>query len=228
MTLSPGAESFAPGGVEESAEGRQQRGEASGNEEGTPDSSGRKWSTAKRRQVLIAVVIALLVVGGAGIFATVTTSGGKGGPALVDRTGAPAQEFSLPSLLTPSQQVSLSAFRGHGLVLNFWASWCYPCTKEMPLLEAAYRSDRGKVQFLGIDSGDSSGAAISFLAKVHVTYPSVFDSQEKLASAYGLFGLPTTVFISADGKVLGRHIGQLDSKTLHEALAEAFGGHGAA
>ncbi len=181
------------------------------------------WYTPTRRKVVIALVVVVVVFGGAGIFAAVGTSGGSGGAILVDRSNAPAPHFVLPSLVDPSQKVSSSEFTGRGLVLNFWASWCSPCTTEMPLLESAYRSERGTVRFLGVDSGDSSSAAISFLAKVHVTYPTVFDPQENTATAYRLYGLPTTVFISAKGKVLGRHIGQLDSKTLHEALAEAFG-----
>lgn len=181
------------------------------------------WRTPTKRKVVVALTVVVAVLGGGGIIAAVTTSGGNGGTVLVDRSDAPAPHFALPSLVDPSHKVSLSAFSGRGLVLNFWASWCSPCTTEMPLLERAYRSARGKVRFLGVDSGDSSSAAISFLAKVHVTYPTVFDPQENTATAYRLYGLPTTVFISGNGKVLGRHIGQLDSKTLHEALVEAFG-----
>jgi cytochrome c biogenesis protein CcmG, thiol:disulfide interchange protein DsbE len=108
-------------------------------------------------------------------------------------------------------------------VVNFWASWCGPCTTEMPHLESAFRAGGGRIRFLGIDSGDTRGAAIAFLASVHATYPTVFDPSERAASAYGLFGLPTTVFVSPQGKVLGRHFGQLDTASLQAALREAFG-----
>jgi len=92
----------------------------------------------------------------------------------------------------------------------------------MPLLESAFRSERGKVAFLGIDANDSSSAARAFLAQVHVTYPAVSDPSNGVAIRYGLFGLPTTVFISPTGKILGRHIGELHAATLRAALQEAF------
>jgi peroxiredoxin len=93
----------------------------------------------------------------------------------------------------------------------------------MPLLEAAFRAEHGKVAFLGVDSNDTDSAAKAFLAQVHVTYPAVSDPTASLATTYGLFGLPTTVFISPTGKVVGRHIGELQAATLRSALHEAFG-----
>jgi hypothetical protein len=92
----------------------------------------------------------------------------------------------------------------------------------MPLLETASRHWRGRIAFIGIDTNDTKGAALSFLAKVHVTYPSAFDPTGTLAQTYGLYGLPVTVFISANGRVQGRHIGELHANTLRTALSQAF------
>jgi hypothetical protein len=94
----------------------------------------------------------------------------------------------------------------------------------MPLLEKASRSWRGRVDFIGIDTNDTMDAATAFLAKVHVTYPSAYDPNGTMAQTYGLFGLPVTVFISADGRIEGRHIGELHAGTLRAALSEAFPG----
>jgi thiol:disulfide interchange protein len=58
---------------------------------------------------------------------------------------------------------------------------------------------------------------------VHVTYPVASDPTGSVAATYGLFGLPTTIFISSTGKVIGRHIGQFTADTLSAALHEAFG-----
>lgn len=77
--------------------------------------------------------------------------------------------------------------------------------------------------FVGIDTNDKPSAAHKFLALVHVTYPVISDPNGSVSIKYGLFGLPTTIFISSSGKVLGRHIGQIDSSTLRAALREAFG-----
>lgn len=107
-------------------------------------------------------------------------------------------------------------------MINFWASWCIPCRTEMPLIEQAYRSEGGKVQFLGIDSNDTTGAAQSFAKQVGVTYPVVFDGTGDVAINYGLFGLPTTIFISPSGTITGRFIGQLHDSSLQSALKEAF------
>lgn len=108
-------------------------------------------------------------------------------------------------------------------MVNFWASWCVPCRIEMPLLERTFRSERGKVAFVGIDSNDTPSAARKFLALVHVTYPVISDPNGRVSVKYGLIGFPTTIFISSTGKVLGRHIGQINSSTLRAALREAFG-----
>jgi len=144
--------------------------------------------------------------------------------ALIDRTNRPAPAFSLPEVLMPSRHLSLADFRGRPLVLNFWASWCYPCQTEMPLLESAYRSARGAVQFVGVDTDDSRNAAAAFMARTHVSYVALFMPRPgPVSTSYQLAGLPITVFISARGRVLGRHVGQLNAATLKAALDLAFG-----
>jgi peroxiredoxin len=92
----------------------------------------------------------------------------------------------------------------------------------MPLLERTYRAEKGKVQFLGIDSNDTPSAGLAFYNHVHVTYPALSDPKGSIATRYGLFGLPTTVFISPSGRIIGRFIGQLHANTLRTALKEAF------
>ena len=167
------------------------------------------------------VVVAALV--SYAIWQDVSTSSPTAANVLTNRTGASATGFSLPSVTKSTRVLSLNTFRGRPLVVNFWASWCFPCRTEMPLLERAFRSERGKVAFLGIDTNDTPGAARAFLAKVHVAYPVASDPTGSVAATYGLFGLPTTIFISSTGKVIGRHIGQFTADTLSAALHEAFG-----
>ena len=181
----------------------------------------RKW---RRAAVLVAIVVLALVAGGT--FVTLSTSDTGTGNPLVEETHGPAPAFSLSDLLVPTRTISLSDYRGKELVLNFWASWCVACQAEMSLLESAYRSEHGNVKFLGIDTNDTRTIAQGFLARVHVTYPCAFDPHLQAASAYGIFGLPVTVFISANGKMLGRHIGQLDVTVLQRALRNAFGSSG--
>jgi cytochrome c biogenesis protein CcmG, thiol:disulfide interchange protein DsbE len=169
----------------------------------------------------VAVIGVILVVVLAGVEAKTNGNSTAQDP-LVGRTGKQAPDFALPALENTISTVSLASFRGKPLVINFWASWCVPCRTEMPLLEKAFRAEHRNVQFLGIDSNDSSSSARLFLKQIGVTYPAVSDSNGSVAIRYGLFGLPTTVFISASGAIVGRSIGQLHPSTLPIALWEAF------
>jgi cytochrome c biogenesis protein CcmG/thiol:disulfide interchange protein DsbE len=175
-----------------------------------------------RRLITLALAIAVALVSVA-VWQALSSSDQSSSSALVGPRGMAAPPFALAKVSHPSQTLSLSDFRGRDLVINFWASWCVPCRTEMPLLEASFRSERGKVVFVGIDTNDTSNAAQAFLARVHVTYPAVSDPNGNTAVAYGLFGLPTTVFISPSGRIVGRHIGQLRADTLRAAMQEAFG-----
>jgi peroxiredoxin len=120
------------------------------------------------------------------------------------KVGAPAPAFSLPRL-TGDGDVSLRSYRGKTVVLNFFASWCSPCKREAPHLESVYRQYRSDgLVVLGVDSGDTRGAARSFLSAHGVTYPVVFDPGEKLAlGAYSLPGLPVTYVVNPAGRIVG-------------------------
>lgn len=137
--------------------------------------------------------------------------------------GQKAVSWSLPSLRTPSGTVSLSQYRGHPLVLNFWASWCAPCRKEMPALAATARRYSGKVSFVGIDTSDARGAGLNFASKTGVRYGLAFDPNASVAGSYAVYGLPTTFFISKDGRLLGRQVGALTAGRLEQLIGQTFG-----
>jgi len=188
------------------------------------DCSGRpnRRGTRRRRRLLAVGAIVLVSFVSVAIWQAASRSTSEESAALIGPSGRSAPEFSLPSLHDPGHNISLSSFRGKPLVVNFWASWCIPCRTEMPLLETAFTSEHKKVNFVGIDANDTSSAAHAFLAEVHVIYPAVSDSNGAVAMKYGLYGLPTTVFVSPTGKIIGRHVGQLHADTLRAALSEAF------
>ena len=138
----------------------------------------------------------------------------------------PAPDFSLPSL-EGGDPVTLSSFRGHLLVLNFWASWCAPCRTEAPglkLVSDHYRA-RG-VSFLGVDERDDDAAGRAFVREFGWSYPSASDPAGSLAYRYGLIGLPTTFIIDPLGTIRYRFLGYLDRDVLRAVLDDLLSGGG--
>jgi thiol-disulfide isomerase/thioredoxin len=111
-----------------------------------------------------------------------------------------------------------ASFAGRPLVLNFWASWCTPCRTEMPLLDAAARAHPG-IAFVFVDERDDSAAARQFVASLRVRSPIASDADGSAGAAFGVAGLPTTVFIRPEGTIESTWIGQLDSAVLERHLA---------
>ena len=120
-----------------------------------------------------------------------------------------AVDGGLPDLTLPclggGPDVDLASLRGPMLV-NLWASWCAPCRKEMPALEALHRAYGAKLTVLGIDYTDAQpGAALQLAAASKVTYPLLADPQSELQGRqpFGArIGLPVTALVDADGRVV--------------------------
>ena len=145
------------------------------------------------------------------------------GPSL-PQTGAPSTALGekpgtivLPSLAQPSAQLSTSA-QGKYTVLNFWASTCTACQIEMPDFEKAHQFFGSAVTFLGIDVTDNQPAALAFARSVGVTYPLARDTSGKAAGAYRITGLPYTVILGPNGKVVIRHPGVFTAEQLEYVL----------
>ena len=165
------------------------------------------------------VVVVVLVVVGAVLAAVLLTGGhGDGANKIGTGGGRLAPAFQLPNLREGEDPISLSSFRGKPVLVNFWATWCVPCIEEMPLLQAAHRRTGDKVAFLGIDRQDFRPDALRFLQKTGVTYPSAYDREGSLDQAYRLRGMPTSVFIGADGRIVDQVTGPLTKDRLDAAL----------
>ncbi len=136
--------------------------------------------------------------------------------------GRPAPGWSLPSLANPERTVTLRQFRGRPVVVNFWASWCTPCRKEMPALEQVSRLLAGRVAFAGLDTQDQRAAGLAFARSRGVTYP-LATANAQVWSAYGVQALPTTFFISAQGTVLGEDFGGMTRSSLLGLIRQFYG-----
>lgn len=116
--------------------------------------------------------------------------------------------------------VEMSARRDRPQLINVWASWCIPCQKEMPRMQAAHEASGSRVLFLGVDTWDSRESALDFLAAVGVTYPQVFDADGRfLRVGLRVPGVPVTVLVDRDGRVVYRRVGEMSSQQIREALA---------
>lgn len=112
----------------------------------------------------------------------------------------PAPDFTLQS--STGENVRLAEQRGKVVMLNFWASWCGPCRKEMPLLDAMYQrySSAGFVLY-GVNVEEDNTDAKKLLKELGVTFPVLFDTESKASSLYNVDAMPTTVVIDKKGQV---------------------------
>ena len=117
--------------------------------------------------------------------------------------------------------VTLASLRGRPAVLNFRATWCVPCFEEHPVLVGAARRLGEKVRFVGVVYEDSEEGVRSFLARQGSSYPSLLDPGSRTAIAFGIFGVPETYFLDAEGRIAAKHVGPLDERTLALKLAQA-------
>lgn len=116
------------------------------------------------------------------------------------------------------ETVQLADYKGGPLVINLWATWCPPCRREMPVLENAQQK-RSDLTFLFVNQGESMQSVSTFLATQGLSLSNVlFDSGGRLGQAVGSMALPTTLFYSADGRLLGSHLGELSEASLARAL----------
>ena len=114
---------------------------------------------------------------------------------------------------------------GRPIVLNFWAGLCPPCRAEMPDLQACNDKFEDRALLLGIDIGQFTGLgtprdAQSLLDELGVTYPSGFTNDGNIIQDYKVLGMPTTVFIDAQGEIFNRWTGALNGEVLEEKTLE--------
>jgi len=149
-----------------------------------------KTTYSKAMVGLLALSIALVVSGG-----LVWSMGSR-----VPTVGMQAEDFSLIDLEGKVQ--SLSHYRGKVVLVNFWATWCKPCTIEMPAMQASFDKLRDKgIVVLAINELEEDGKVREHIKQHGYTYPVLMDRDNKVANQFGVFGLPVSVFIDHEGRV---------------------------
>ncbi len=139
---------------------------------------------------------------------------------LVDR---PAAQFALRTF--DGQPLGLDALAGKVVVLNFWASWCYPaCYEEAPTLERGWEryKDRGVVM-LGVNVQDKEEPARKFLAQFGHTFPNAPDPGGRVSVDYGVYGVPETFFIDRKGRIRAKHVGAITDDVFRTQVDRLLG-----
>ena len=137
-------------------------------------------------------------------------------------SGVLASDFTLKTL--DGSEVSLSQFRGQPVLINFWASWCGPCRREMPDLVRAYQAhkDEGLV-ILGINLTfqDSIPEVQAFVDEFKMTFPVLLDETGEVAlDLYQMRGLPTSIFVDRDGLIARIRIGAMTGEQIDEFVED--------
>jgi thiol-disulfide isomerase/thioredoxin len=189
-----------------------------------------------KRLVLIAVAMVLLAACGGGANSNLPNGaqrvalnafpdniGGGFPQALLDEGGSPVllkvgdtpPDFTL--LLPDGRYTTLSDLRGRPVLLNFWATWCPPCRAEMPELLQAAR-DYPDLAMLAVNVRESPESVSQFAAQFGMDVPVVIDPQGEISDRYNVSGLPTSIFLDADGKITAVRPGAINRAVIDQIL----------
>ena len=118
---------------------------------------------------------------------------------------------------------AIADYEGTPLVVNFFASWCPPCVREMPEFQEVFKSLEGRVAFLGLSQDSSTQAALDLVERTGVTYDVGWDLDLEVYGATESIAMPTTAFVSSSGELLDTFAGVLDTESLAELIENVLG-----
>jgi peroxiredoxin len=133
--------------------------------------------------------------------------------------GDEAPVFELQTL--DGKKVKLSDYKGKKVILNFWATWCPPCKKEMPELERYYQNKPANVEILAVNftvTEKGKENVVQFIQEHQFSFPILLDEKNKVNSMYEILSLPTTYFIDSDGVIREKFTGPLTEDEITKIL----------
>ncbi|WP_050179651.1 thiol-disulfide oxidoreductase ResA [Domibacillus robiginosus] len=134
------------------------------------------------------------------------------------QAGDKAPDFVLTDL--SGKQHQLSDYKGKGVFLNFWGTWCEPCKKEMPHMEKLSKEYKGQVEILAVNVGESEFQVKTFAEQYELTFPIPIDKGKEVQKAYNVNPLPVTFMISPEGEIVDIITGGLVKEEQVRALFE--------
>lgn len=176
------------------------------------NTTGPNRSTPSR--VLISLPLAIAATLGALLYGGLMSNDNTLPSALVNQ---PAPEFDLPPIEGQRTGFSTADLRGEVSLVNFWASWCAPCRTEMPFFQEL--ASAGVVAIHGINYKDNPPAARTFLEELGNPFTRLgIDNTGRVGIDWGVYGMPETFVVDADGKIAYRHVGPLDRATFEKEI----------
>jgi len=169
----------------------------------------------KRHRKAVAAAISAIAVA-ALIWSGARAVQSGNGDASVIAAGAAAPDFEATD--TSGEKIRLSDYRGQVVLLNFWASWCKPCVREMPLFDDVRRSGADGIKVITVNAGESKGTVLEFLRKIDSSLPTIIDATGKISAAYRIVGLPATFVVDGDGAFVRAGLGEITSREMIDKL----------
>lgn len=161
----------------------------------------------------------LLILTGAVVFALISNF--SKGDSKVVKEGEQAPNFQLKTINVEEETLALNDFKGKGVMLNFWATYCPPCKEEMPYMEKLYPKYKEQgVEILAVSLDSTKLVIDKFLNEYKLTFPILHDKSGQVMDLYRIGPIPTTFFINASGEVVRKVEGPLTLEKLDEYLSE--------
>lgn len=167
-----------------------------------------------RRPIQVVILILIVILGGYAI-STAAFGGGNGKLEIGDKPPA------IKLLGLDGKVHTLDEYKGQAVVINFWATWCTYCVKEMPALQTQWEKWQGQeVVILGINTGEDEMTVRNFTGQMSVDFPVLFDSDNEAVRKYGVVPMPTTFFVDKKGRISSIHQGELNLDSLDDQIRQ--------
>ena len=137
-------------------------------------------------------------------------------------SNAKATTASIPDTSVKSFRAELAGQHGRPLVVNYWATWCTNCYRELPRFAAAWKKYRARVAFMGVDVQDDPREAAHVVSRFGLGYRHVGDPEKKIMLSERIFGLPATEFYDARGALVFLHHGEITTAELRRRIDDLF------
>ena len=132
-----------------------------------------------------------------------------------------APDFTFTDLVT-GKTTKLSDLRDKPVYLNFWATWCPPCVRELPHIQAKYEQYKDRIHFLAISVDSEQDAPAQFISSKGYTFTVGYGNEREISRAYNIEAIPASYIIGTDGTIKAQIVGSMDEADLERFLQNAF------